>query len=69
MSKIYMVVTGDGGELCNGVSESEIKRVAQAHANRLRETVYYSESGGADLDSGDDEDIGIAVEPSALEQA
>ena len=57
----YIVVTGDGNELCNGVSEHEIKRIAQEHADNLAETVYYSESGGAD-----DEDIGTAVEPRTV---
>lgn len=59
----YIVVTGDGDELCNGVSEREIERVAQSHADRLAETVYYSEMGGADLDADNDEDVGTAVEP------
>lgn len=61
----YTVVTGEGAELCNGVPEQEIERVAQAHADELGETVYYSQSGGADLDEDDDEDIGTAVEPRA----
>lgn len=60
----YCVVTGEGAELTSGVSAAEIERVAQAHADRLGETVYYSESGGADLDEDDDEDLGTAVEPS-----
>ena len=63
MMKAYTVITGDGHELCSGVSEHEIVSVAQAHADRLAETVYYGETGGADLDPDDDEDIGIAVYP------
>lgn len=56
----YMVKTGNGNVLCDGVSEHEIKRTAQAWADRLAETVYYSESGtGPDLD----EDEGVAVKP------
>lgn len=61
---IYTVVTGDGNELCSGVSEYEIERVAQAWADRLAETVYYS--SGADLDPEDDDDIGTAVEPRTM---
>lgn len=61
----YIVMTGDGTALCDGVSEYEIERVAQGWADRLGETVYYSESGSADLYS-DDEDIVIAVEPRTL---
>lgn len=57
----YMVTTGDGNMLCDGVSEHEIKRIAQAWADRLAETVYYIESG-TDLDS-DDEDEGVTVKP------
>lgn len=60
----YIVMTGDGDLLCDGVSEYEIERVAQAWADRLAETVYYIESG-TDLDS-DDEDEGIAVEPRTV---
>lgn len=60
----YTVVTGEGGELASGVSAQDIERVAQAHADRLGETVYYSETGGADLDENDDEDLGVAVEPA-----
>ena len=55
----YIVMTGDGIALCNGVSEYEIERVAQAWADRLAETVYYTESSIAP----DDEDIVIAVKP------
>lgn len=60
----YIVMTGDGDLLCDGVSEHEIERVAQEWADRLAETVYYIESG-TDLDS-DDEDEGIAVEPRTV---
>lgn len=56
----YMVTTGNGDMLCDGVSEHEIERVAQALADRLAETVYYFENG-ADLD-----DEGIAVEPRTV---
>lgn len=52
----YTVMTGDGMALCDDVPEYEIERVAQEWADRLAETVYYSEE--------DDEDIVIAVEPS-----
>src|SRR5690606_31539248 len=55
----YTVMTGDGDLLCDGVSEHEIARIAQAWADRLAETVYYTESSIAP----DDEDIGTAVEP------
>lgn len=59
----YTVVTGEGGELASGVPAQEIERVAQAHADRIGETVYYSEMGGSDLDEDDDENLGVAVEP------
>lgn len=65
MTIYYMVMTGHGDLLCDGVSEYEIERVAQAWADRLAETVYYSKSGGADLDSEDD-DEDIAVEPQDI---
>lgn len=65
----YIVVTGDGNELCNGVSAYEIERVAQGWADHLGETVYYSESGGADLDPDDDEDIGTPVYPHTVRGA
>lgn len=55
----YIVLTGDGTTLCDGVSDYKIERVAQAWADRLAKTVYYSESG-----SEDDEDI--AVEPRTV---
>lgn len=61
--KTYTVVTGDGNELCDGASAYEIERVAQGWADHLGQTVYYGESGGADLDPDDDEDIGTAVHP------
>lgn len=57
----YIVMTGDGDLLCDGVSEYEIDRVAQEWANRLAQTVYYSESGGTDTSY--DEDRVTAVEP------
>jgi len=57
----YIVMTGDGDLLCDGVSEYEIERVAQAWADRLAETVYYSESGSTD--DSDGEDSVTAVEP------
>jgi len=60
----YTVTTGNGDLLCDGVSEHEIERIAQAWADRLAETVYYIESG-TDLDS-DDEDEGVAVEPRTV---
>lgn len=63
MTKTYVVVTGEGGELSSGVPACDIQRVAQAHADRLAETVYYSLTGGADLDPDDDTDIGTAVRP------
>lgn len=55
----YIVMTGDGDLLCAGVSEHEIERIAQAWADRLAETVYYS------ADS-DDEDTVTAVEPRTV---
>jgi hypothetical protein len=42
----YMVIDGDGNELTTGVSEYEIARVAQAHADRLGETVDVASSDG-----------------------
>jgi len=59
---MYIVMTGDGDMLCDGVSEHEIERVAQEWADRLAETVYYTESSIAP----DDEDIGIAVKPRTV---
>ena len=53
----YMVIDGDGQELCNGVSEYEIERVAQSHADRLGETVDVSSSDGSEE---------YQVEPSAV---
>lgn len=58
----YIVMTGDGDLLCDGVSEHEIERVAQGWADRLAETVYYAECSIAP----DDEDIVIAVEPRTV---
>ena len=60
----YMVTTGDGDLLCDGVPAHEIERIAQEWADRLAETVYYIESG-TDLDS-DDEDEGVAVKPRTV---
>ena len=34
----YIVMTGDGTALCDGVSEHEIERIAQAWADRLAAT-------------------------------
>lgn len=34
----YIVMTGDGDMLCDGVSEHEIERVAQEWADRLAAT-------------------------------
>lgn len=66
----YIVITGDGDLLCDGVPEYEIERVAQEWADRLAETVYYtvycSESGNAD--DSDDEDSVTAVEPRTVER-
>lgn len=64
----YIVMTGDGDLLCDGVSAYEIERVAQEWADRLAETVYYCEGGSTDdSDSDDDdEDVGIAVEPRTV---
>lgn len=64
--KTYTVVTGEGHELCSGVSEQDIERIAQSHADSLAERVYYSESGGAGLDPDDEEDIGTAIEPRTV---
>lgn len=63
MMAAYTVVTGEGGELAAGLtSESEARRAAQSHADRLGKTVYLS---GPGIEMGDDdEDIGEAVEPS-----
>jgi len=61
---MYIVMTGDGDMLCDGVSEHEIERVAQEWADRLAETVYYCESG--DTDDSDDEDSATAVEPRTV---
>src|SRR5690606_23798621 len=60
----YIVMTGNGDLLCDGVSAYEVERVAQEWADRLAETVYYCESG--DADDSDDEDIGVAVEPRTV---
>lgn len=54
-ARYWVVCMGDGGELCSGVSDDEIERVAQRHADRLGETVYASVVDGRDHD-GDDED-------------
>lgn len=56
----YMVMTGDGDLLCDGVSAYEIERVAQEWADHLAETVYYCESGA------DDDDEDIAVKPRTV---
>lgn len=55
----YAVMTGDDDLLRDGVPEHEIERVAQEWADRLAETVYYTESSTA----APDEDIVIPVEP------
>src|SRR5690606_29914076 len=48
-------------------SEHEIERVAQEWADRLGETVYYSESGHSDdSDDSDNEDNVTAVEPRTV---
>lgn len=62
-TRYYAVDTGEGGELCSGVSSHERYRVAQAHADRLGETVYLYEVGSdaapeaiepeSDCDTGD----------------
>jgi hypothetical protein len=60
MNSIYYTATdGDGNELTTGVSEYEIARVAQAHANRLGATVYVTCS------DNDNPDAEQAWEPDA----
>ena len=56
----YLVMTGDGDLLCDGVSEHNIERIAQEWADRLEETVYYSQNG---TDDSDNEDSVTAVKP------
>src|SRR5690606_18096787 len=55
----YVVMTGNGKMLCDGIFEHEIERIAQGWDNCLAETVYYTESGA-------DDDEGIAVEPHTV---
>lgn len=66
----YLVMTGHGDLICDGVSEHEIERVAQECADRIAETVYYSESGHTDdsddFNDSDGEDNVIAVEPRTV---
>jgi hypothetical protein len=47
-STYYTVIDGNGNELTTGVSEHEIARVAQAHADRLSEPVYVASSDGSE---------------------
>lgn len=49
MNTTYAIDTGDGNELCSGLSpESYAREVAQRHANRLGESVYLYEIGSDD---------------------
>lgn len=41
----YAVDTGDGNELCNGLAPEIARKAAQAHADRLGESVYLYEVG------------------------
>lgn len=40
MMVTYMITDGDSNQLCDGVSEADLKRVARGWANRLGVTVY-----------------------------
>lgn len=60
----YNIDTGDGNELCAGISEHEIERVAKRCANELGETVYYYQG---DTD-GEEEVPSVAVEPDEPEE-
>ena len=56
----YIVMTGDGNLLCDGVSEYEIERIAQEWADQIEEIVYYSKNN---TDNSDNEDTVTAVKP------
>lgn len=56
----YIVMTGDGNLLCDGVPEYEIERIAQEWADCIDEIVYYSQNG---TNNSDDEDNVTAVKP------
>lgn len=44
----YAVDSADGNELCSGLQESEARKAAQNHANRLGQSVYLYEVGSDD---------------------
>lgn len=45
----YMITDGDSNQLCDGVSEHDLERVAQGWANRLGITVYAYSSEPAEI--------------------
>jgi hypothetical protein len=55
----YNIDSGDGNELCAGLSEQEVARVAQRLANERGESVWYYQ-GGTD---GEGEVESIEVSP------